>query len=67
MVYPTCPKCGNAYNTLYVEDTEIGGYKLKAVCCHQCGPVYLFNDLTDIKEKLEDIDSRVGDIESNLQ
>ena len=50
-----------------VDDTEIGGYKLKAVCCPQCGPVYLFNDLSDIKEKLEDIDSKVGDIEFKMQ
>lgn len=67
MEYPKCPKCGNAYTTLYVDDTVIDGYKLKDVCCPQCGPVYLFNDLIEIKEKLEDIDSRVGDIEFSMR
>lgn len=67
MVYLKCSKCGNSSETLFVDDIEFrlkNNRKYKAICCPQCGPIYIFEDY---KGSMDELFSKVNDIESDLE
>lgn len=64
--YPICPKCTNT--ELSVIDIEIDGLKMKGVQCNSCEEIlWVFQDysiiIEELKDNLESLESRVGDLE----
>ena len=66
--YPDCPYCG--HQALSVVDVEIDGFQLKGIQCNnpECKKYVGFfkdydKDFEEIKERLDEIESRISDLE----
>ena len=64
--YPNCPFCGNA--SLSIVDVEVVGTPLKGIQCNACQKfVGFYKDdsekLNELFEKVENIDSKMSDLE----
>ena len=66
--YPDCPHCGNASTSMSVVDVEIGGVRLKGIQCNHCKNFIAhykdyYSEFKSVKESLEELNSRVDDLE----
>lgn len=64
--YPDCSFCENT--SLSIVDVEVNGVPLKGIQCNSCGKfVGFYKDdlqkLNEFSEALEDLESRVSDLE----
>lgn len=69
VLFQDCPHCGNSSTSTSIVDVEIGGISLKGIQCNNCKKILVCfkdfdSDIKELKESLNDLESRVDDLES---